>query len=62
MECEVDVDISQEVVVSVRCEENSKECLTLFNSIISCIMETKAEFCHSVQLTLFLSRQDRLPQ
>ena len=54
VECEVDVDISKQVVVSIRSEEHSKEALTIFNSIISCVMEAKAEFCHSIQLKHFL--------
>ena len=60
VECEVDVDISKEVVVNVRSEENNvRRCFTLFNSIISCIMETKAEFCHSIQLHfLLLDKED----
>ena len=55
VECEVDVDTSKEVVVSV-CSKKcySKEALTVFNSIISCVMEAKAEFCHSIQLKCFL--------
>ncbi len=55
VECEVDVDISKEVVVRVRCEENNvKRCFILFNSIISCVMEAKAEFCHSIKLCFHL--------
>ena len=55
VECEVDIDITKEVLVSVWCEtEYIKECLTIFNSIISCIMEAKAEFCHSLPLQFFL--------
>jgi ankyrin repeat protein/GTPase SAR1 family protein len=54
VECEVDVNISKEVVVSIRSEEHSKEALTTFNNIISCVMETKAEFCHSIQLQCYL--------
>ena len=54
VECEVDVDISKQVVVSIRSEEHSKKVFTVFNSIISCVMEAKAEFCHSIQLKCFL--------
>jgi hypothetical protein len=54
VECEVDVNISKEVVVSIRSEEHSKEALTTFNNIISCVMEAKAEFCHSIQLQCYL--------
>ena len=43
MECEVNVDISKEVVVSIHSEGHSKEALTVFNSIISCVMEAKAD-------------------
>ena len=55
VECEVDVYSRKEVVVSVRSKKcHSKEALTVFNSIISCVMEAKAEFCHSIQLKCFL--------
>ena len=54
MECEVDVDISKEIVICICSKQQSKKTLTVFNSIISCVMEAKAEFCHSIQLKCFL--------
>ena len=54
VECELDVDISKQVVVRIRSEEHSKKALTVFNSIINCVMEAKAEFCYSIQLKCFL--------
>ena len=54
VECEVDIDISKEIVVSICSKQHSKKALTVFNSIISCVMEAKAEFCHSIQLKCFL--------
>jgi hypothetical protein len=46
VECEVNVNISKEVVVSVGSKEHTRMVLTVFNNIISCVMEAKAEFCH----------------
>ena len=57
VECEVDVDISKEVVVSICSEEHSKKVLTVFNSIICCVMESITEFCHSIQLKCFILDQ-----
>ena len=54
VECEVDVDISKEIVVSICSKQQSRKALTVFNSIINCVMEAKAEFCHSIQLKCFL--------
>ena len=54
VECEVDIDISKEIVVSICSKQQSKKALTVFNSIINCVMEAKAEFCHSIQLKCFL--------
>ena len=54
VECEVDIDISKEIVVSICSKQQSKKALTVFNSIISCVMEAKAEFCNSIQLKCFL--------
>ena len=41
-------------VITKSKEEHLENCMTVFNSIISCVMETKAEFCHSIRPQFFL--------
>ena len=56
VECMVElVSANKEVVVLTKCERDAVEnCTTVFNDIVSCVMEAKAEFCHSVVPQLFL--------
>ena len=56
MECMVElVNNSRDIVVILRSEEDLVEnCISMFNKIISCVMEAKAEFCHSSKLQFFL--------
>ena len=56
MECMVElVNENREVVVIMKSEEDAIEnCISVFNSVISCVIEAKAEFCHSNKLDFFL--------
>ena len=56
VECMVElVNENREVVVILKSEEDAIEnCISVFNSVISCVMEAKAEFCHSNKLDFFL--------
>ena len=56
VECMVELaNANKEVVVLTRSTKDGVEnCATVFNDIISCVMEAKAEFCHSVRLEFFL--------
>ena len=59
MECMVELATLQDnkkgVVVITRSDKTAlDDCLKIFNSIISCVMEAKAEFCHSVKPDFFL--------
>ena len=56
MECMVELaNANKEVVVLTRSANDLAEnCATVFNDIVSCVMEAKAEFCHSVRLEFFL--------
>ena len=56
VECVVElVGANREVVVLTRSTKNGIEnCATVFNDIVSCVMDAKAEFCHSVRLEFFL--------
>ena len=43
------------VVVITKSEQDAVEnCISIFNNIVSCVMETKANFCHSIGLQFFL--------
>ena len=56
VECMVELaDANKEVVVLTRStKDGTEDCAAVFNHIISCVMEAKAEFCHSVKLEFFL--------
>ena len=56
VECMVElVDDKKGIVVITKSKENSPEnCISVFNSIISCVMEAKAEFCYSIRPQFFL--------
>ena len=56
VECMVELaDANKEVVVLTRStKDGTEDCAAVFNDIVSCVMEAKAEFCHSVRLEFFL--------
>ena len=56
VECMVElVGVNMEVVVLTKStKERAENCAAVFNDIVSCVMEAKAEFCHSVRLEFFL--------
>ena len=56
VECMVELAGSnREVVVLTRStKDRAENCAAVFNDIVSCVMEAKAEFCHSVRLEFFL--------
>ena len=56
MECMVElVSANKEVVVLARSDKDTiANCASVFNSIVSCVMEAKAEFCHSISPHFFL--------
>ena len=42
------------VVLTKSTKDRAENCAAVFNDIVSCVMEAKAEFCHSVRLEFFL--------
>ena len=59
LECMVELATLQDnkkgvVVITRSCKTDVENCLEMFNSIISCVMEAKAEFCHSVKPDFYL--------
>ena len=56
VECMVElVDDKKGIVVITKSKEDLLEnCVDVFNSIISCVMEAKAEFCYSIRPQFFL--------
>ena len=56
VECRVElVEFNKSVVVATRsAKEDTENCVTVFCSIVNCVMETKAEFCHSIRPEFFL--------
>ena len=56
VECMVELEgANREVVVLTKStKDRAENCATVFNDIVSCVMEAKAEFCHSVRLEFFL--------
>ena len=56
VECMVELaGANREVVVHTKStKDRAENCATVFNDIVSCVMEAKAEFCHSVRLEFFL--------
>ena len=56
VECTVElVDGNKRLVVITKSQEDSAEnCICVFNRVIRCVMEAKAEFCHSIKPQFFL--------
>ena len=56
VECMVElVNCNKRLVVITKSEEDTAEnCISVFNRVISCVMEAKAEFCHSIKPQFFL--------
>ena len=56
VECMVElVNGNKGVVVITSSEESYKgSCIDIFRRIVSCVMEAKAEFCHTIRLQFFL--------
>ena len=56
VECMVELaGANREVVVLTRStKDRAENCAAVFNDIVSCVMEAKAEFCHSARLEFFL--------
>ena len=56
VECMVELaGVNRKVVVLTRSTiDRAENCAAVFNNIVSCVMEAKAEFCHSVRLEFFL--------
>ena len=42
------------VVITKSKEDTTENCISIFNRVISCVMEAKLEFCHSIKLQFFL--------
>ena len=63
VECMVElVNGNKSLVVITKSEEDIAEnCISVFNRIISCVMEAKAEFCHSIKTLFFLIDCTLLP-
>ena len=57
VECTVEmVNDNKGIVVITKSEEDLLEnCVSVFNSIVSCVMEAKAEFCYSIRPQFFLT-------
>ena len=56
VECMVELaGANREVVVLTKSiKDRAENCAVVFNDIVTCVMEAKAEFCHSVRLEFFL--------
>ena len=56
VECMVElVDDKKGIAVVTKSEEDQVEnCISVFNSIVSCVMEAKSEFCYSIRPQFFL--------
>ena len=56
VECMVELaGANREVAVLTKStKDRAENCTTVFNNIVSCVMEAKAEFCHSVRQEFFL--------
>ena len=56
VECMVELlDDKKEIAVVTKSEEDQVEnCISVFNKIISCVMEAKEEFCYSIRPQFFL--------
>ena len=54
VECMVEM-VNKRMVIITKSKQNLIEnCISVFNSIVSCVMETMKEFCHSIGLQFFL--------
>ena len=54
VECMVEM-VNKRMVIITKSKQNLIEnCISVFNSIVSCVMETVKEFCHSIGLQFFL--------
>ena len=64
VECMVElVNGNKGVAVIINGKEDAKEnCISVFHRIISCVMEAKAEFCHSIRPTFFLIDPSQSPE
>jgi ankyrin repeat protein len=56
VECMVElVNGNKGVAVIIKCEEYAKEyCISIFHHVVSCVMEAKREFCHSIKPQFYL--------
>ena len=56
VECMVElVDANKGIIVITKSEEDQAEnCVSIFNRIVSCVMEAKVEFCYSIRPQFFL--------
>ena len=56
LECVVElVNANKEIVVFARGKEDAMENIaTIFNQVVSCVMEAKEEFCHSIKPEYFI--------
>ena len=55
VECMMELVSNKRLVVITKSEEDTAEnCISVFNKVISCVMEAKVEFCHSIKPQFFL--------
>ena len=55
VECMVELVNGKEVVVTTKSiEDRAQNCTIVFSKIISCVMEAKSEFCHSIKPQFFI--------
>ena len=55
VECMVEMVNGKRLVVITKSDVDiSGNCIRVFSRVISCVMETRVEFCHSIKLQLFL--------
>ena len=56
VECMVElVNGNKDVVITTKSiKDRAQNCTTVFSKIVSCVMEAKAEFCHSIKPQFFL--------
>lgn len=49
------VNSNREVVVTAKSDNDTTEnCVTIFNKVINCVMEAKADFCNSIEPEFFV--------
>ena len=62
VECMVElVNGNKILVVITKSEDIAENCISVFNRVISCVMEAKAEFCNSIKTLFFLLDCTLLP-